>query len=60
MLDSGEFTLLEKQITEYRQRLNDEFADKAKGATFRSKSKWFKEGEHNTKYFFNLEKKKQS
>ena len=38
--------------------LNDEFAHKAKRAIFRSKSKWFKEGEHNTKYFFNLEKTK--
>ena len=56
MLDNSKSTLLGKQITESRQKLNVEFAHKGKGATFRSKSKWFKEGEHNTKYFFNLEK----
>ena len=52
MLDNSEFTLLEKQITESRQKLNDEFAHKAKGATFSSKSKLFKEGEHNTNTSF--------
>ena len=57
ILDNIKFTLWKKQITESRQKLNDEFAHKAKGTTYRSKSKWFKEGEHNTKYFFNLEKK---
>ena len=49
MLDNSKFTLLEKQVIESRQKLNDEFAHKAKGAMFSSKSKWFKEGEHITK-----------
>ena len=30
---------------------------RTKGAIVRSKSQWYNEGENNTKYFLNLEKK---
>ena len=38
------------------QDLEDLVTKKAQGAIFRSKAKWYNEGEHNTKYFFSLEK----
>ena len=36
------------------------YDQKCKGAQIRSRSKWIYEGEKNTKYFFNLEKRHQS
>jgi hypothetical protein len=33
------------------------YEEKAGGAFVRSKRKWMEEGEKNTKYFFNLEKR---
>ena len=36
--------------------LDEKMLEKAKGAIFRSKIKWYEEGEKSTKYFFSLEK----
>jgi len=37
--------------------LDQIFENKAKGAFVRSRRKWLEEGEKNSKYFFNLEKR---
>ena len=33
------------------------YEDKARGGFVRSRKKWLEEGERNTKYFYNLEKR---
>ena len=40
-----------------KKELKDVYDSKGKEAMFRSKAKWFEEGEKPTKYFFNLEKR---
>ena len=53
------FPLTEQQMTVYENSkadLNNLYLDKAKGLIFRSRVRWFEEGEKNTKYFFALEK----
>uniref|UniRef100_W5NLN7 Reverse transcriptase domain-containing protein n=1 Tax=Lepisosteus oculatus TaxID=7918 RepID=W5NLN7_LEPOC len=37
--------------------LDELYMEKAKGAFFRSRRRWLEEGEKNSKYFYNLEKK---
>ena len=39
-----------------KQQLETLVEYKTKGAIIRSKSRWYNEGEKNTKYFLNLEK----
>ena len=39
-----------------KAELHEKVLEKTKGIMFRSKVKWYGEGEHNTKYFFSLEK----
>ena len=39
-----------------KAELDEILEEKAKGAIFRSKAKWYMEGEKNTKYFFGLER----
>ena len=41
-----------------REDLEDKLFEKAKGQIFRSKVRWYEEGEKNSKYFFSLEKAK--
>ena len=41
-----------------KEDLQEKLMERAKGIMFRSKVKWYEEGERNTKYFFNLEKMK--
>lgn len=43
---------LQSQKTEYDEILNEKF----KGLVFRSKTKWYEQGEHSSKYYFNLER----
>lgn len=46
-----------KQLTSLQLQLDTIYLDKAKGAFVRSRQKWIEQGEKNTKYFFNLEKR---
>ena len=39
-----------------KKELKDLYDSKVKEAMFRSKARWFEQGERPTKYFFNLEK----
>ena len=41
-----------------KQDLNDLLEQQIQGVMFRTKSKWYEEGEKNTRYFYNLEKSK--
>ena len=45
-------------MQETRTELEELVMEKTKGIMFRSKAKWYEEGERNTKYFFSLEKAK--
>ena len=56
--DSSHFDMNRKRQLELQ--LSSIYDDKCKGAQIRSRAKWIKEGEKNTKYFFGLEKKHQS
>ena len=51
-LEENETDLLEKTKLE----LDEKLLEKAKGNIFRSKVRWYEEGEKNTKYFYALEK----
>ena len=53
-LDRQENDLMEATKAE----LEDKLFDRVKGVMFRSKARWFEEGERNTKYFYALEKAK--
>ena len=46
--------------TELKQTLEKIYKDKEKGALIRSKATWVEQGETSSKYFFNLEKTRQS
>ena len=48
---------LEEQLNECRLALEKIIELRTKGAILRSKTKWYNEGEKNTKYFPNLEKR---
>ena len=39
-----------------KKELEDKTLERTQGIMFRSKAKWYEEGERNTKYFFSLEK----
>ena len=45
------------ELQRVRSRLKKITLRKTKGAILRSKVRWHEEGEHNTKYFYNLEKR---
>ena len=51
-LPEEEYDLLEKTKLD----LEEKTLERIRGVMFRSKAKWFEEGEKNTKYFFSLEK----
>ena len=53
-LDDSEKNLYQRTETD----LEELIAERAKGAMFRSKCRWYNEAEKNTKYFFNLERNK--
>ena len=48
---------LEEQLNECRLELEKIIDFRTKGAVLRSKTRWYNEGEKNTKYFLNLEKR---
>ena len=45
---------IKKEKNEIKQKINDYYSQ---GAKIRSRAAWFEEGEKNTKYFLNLEKR---
>ena len=53
-LEKEEYDLLEKSRTDLEEKLDE----RIKGVMFRSKARWFEQGERNSKYFFALEKSK--
>jgi len=52
-----ELETLLKAIETYQNEMDELMENKAKDAIIRSKAKWSKFGEKNTKYFLNLEKR---
>ena len=46
---------LEEKLNESRLELEKIIEFRTKGAILRSKTRWYNEGEKNTKYFLNLE-----
>lgn len=55
--DCDQRNLIKKSVKRTREFLENEYAEKAAKAIFRSKSKYYNEGEKNSKYFFNLERR---
>ena len=51
------FSHLEEQLNDSRHELEKIIEFRTKGAVLRSKTRWYNEGEKNTKYFLNLEKR---
>ena len=51
------FSHLEAQLNNSRLELEKIIEFRTKGAILRSKTRWYDEGEKNTKYFLNLEKR---
>lgn len=48
---------IQSKLMEAKKQLEDVYDEKMKGIIFRSKVKWFEEGEKSSKYFLNLEKR---
>ena len=48
----------DKILEATKEELEEKLEEQVRGAMFRSKVRWFEEGERNTKYFFSLEKAK--
>ena len=48
---------LEEQLYEQKNKLEKMIEFRTKGAILRSKARWYNEGEKNTKYFLNMEKR---
>ena len=45
------------QLYAYKEKMNELVKIKTKGAIIRSRQQWYEEGEKNSRYFFNLEKR---
>ena len=45
-------------MVDSKAEIEELLTEKAKGTIFRTKTKWYEEAEANTKYFFNLEKRR--
>lgn len=56
--DTAQIDKILKDLKRTQEFLEDEHESKTKAAMFRSKSKFYNEGEKNSKYFFQLEKTK--
>lgn len=48
-----------EKLIKLHSTLDEFYIKKAKGAYVRSRAKWLKEGENNSSYFINLEKRRQ-
>ena len=48
---------LEQKLIEAKENLEKMYENKTQGTILRSKTPWHNEGEKNSKYFFNLEKR---
>ena len=55
--DSLLYHIVSERITSLRKELENIFEYRTKGAIIRSKSQWYNEGEKNSRYFLNLEKR---
>ena len=53
-LNDAHISHVEKEINEQKLELEKIIEDRTKDAILRSKTKWYNEGEKNTKYFLNL------
>ena len=51
---------LEQKLIEAKENLEKLHEYKTQGTILQSKTRWYNEGEKNSKYFFNLEKRKQT
>ncbi|KAL9982000.1 hypothetical protein ACROYT_G010777 [Oculina patagonica] len=56
-LDDVQTSHIEEEIDKQKRELEKIIEERTKGAILRSKTKWYNEGEKNTKYFLNLEKR---
>ena len=45
------------QLYAYKEKMNELVKIKTQGAIIRSRQQWYEEGEKNSRYFFNLEKR---
>ena len=50
-------SLVQDEVNSKKEQLNQIIKSKTEGAIIRSQIKWYEEGETNSKYFFNLEKR---
>ena len=57
LLSSAPSENVERSINAIKEELDTYIAEKTRGAMVRSRARWVEEGEHSTKYFFNLEKR---
>ena len=55
--EDKETTTIQRKLDETTRKLEKIIEYKTKGAILRSKCRWHNEGEKNTKYFLNLEKR---
>ena len=59
-LTSNSSSELLEELQEAKGQLNDHYDYLTRGAILRSKCKWYEEGEKNSNYFLNLEKRNKS
>ncbi len=59
LVEKGTFTFEEQvSLNKLQNKLDKIYEEKAKGAFIRSRKQWLEMGEKNSKYFFNLEKRR--
>jgi len=56
-LDDAQTSRIDEKIYKQKREFEKIIEERTKGTILRSKTKWYNEGEENTKYFLNLEKR---